>query len=507
MTSHSSEDTGPALTKGVSLSDFGNQSILRGHVGDEPVMLVRIGNDIMAVGATCTHYGGSLDQGLITGETVRCPLHQASFSLRSGEALNAPAFDPLSCWQVERNGDQIVVRNRITPELQAVPFVMKTNQPVNVVIIGGGAAGFSCAEMLRRRGYQGKLTMLSDDADAPYDRPNLSKDYLAGEAPEEWIPLKSDDFYTQNHIDLQLHAAVKTIDVTGHTVTTDDGRIFPFDRLVLATGAEPVRLPIPGADQNHVFTLRSLTDSRNIVERAKQAKSVVILGSGFIGLEVAAALRARGLDVHVVSLDKLPLEKILGAEPGDFIRNLHEQHGVQFHMETSITHINTHEVVLSNGHELAADLVVIGVGVRPRVSLAEAAGIAVDHGILVNEYLETSVPGIFAAGDVARWRDPANGKLKRIEHWVLAERHGQIVAENILGARTAFQDVPFFWSVHYDVSIRYVGHAPLWDTIEIEGNMAAHDCLIHYKQAGKTMAVAAIGRDKQALEYRALIAQ
>lgn len=508
MTSHSPEDTGPDLTKGVSLPDSGNQSLLRGHVGDEPVMLIRTGDEVMAVGATCTHYGAPLEQGLIEGETVRCPWHHACFSLRSGEALNAPAFDPLPRWQVERNGNQITVRNKITPEpRRTVPPAMKTGQPASIVIIGGGAAGFACAEMLRRRGYQGQLVMLSDDADAPCDRPNLSKDYLAGNAPEEWIPLKPDDFYTQNHINLQLRTTVKAIDVTERTVTTGDGHIFPFDRLLLATGAEPVRLPIPGADQDHVFTLRTLADSRAIIEQAKQARSAVVLGSGFIGLEVAAALRARGLDVHVISLDKLPLEKILGAEPGDFIRNLHEQHGVQFHMEISIARIESRKVILSNGSELAADLVIIGVGVRPRVSLAQAAGITTDNGILVDEYLETSVPGIFAAGDVARWRDPVNGEMKRIEHWVLAERHGQVAAENMLGARTAFQDVPFFWSAHYDVSIRYTGYGPLWDTIEIEGDMAAYNCLIHYRQAGKTVAVAAIGRDKEVLEYRTLIAQ
>ena len=506
MTSYLSEEAGPDLTKGISLSDFGNQPLLRGHVGDEPVILARIGDEITAVGATCTHYGAPLTEGLIVGETVHCPWHHACFSLRSGEALGAPAFDPLPCWQVEHDGDRIIVRDKITPKPRSIPATA-ANQPANIVIIGGGAAGFACAEMLRRRGYQGQLAMLSEDSDAPCDRPNLSKDYLAGNAPEEWIPLKSDDFYARNRIDLQLHTTVTKIDTTGHTVTTADGRIFPFDRLLLATGAEPVRLPIPGANQSHVFTLRTLADSRAIIERAKHAKSAVILGSGFIGLEAAAALRARELDVHVVSLDKHPLEKILGSEPGDFIRSLHEQHGVQFHMGTSLAHIEPHKVVLSNGKELTADLVIIGVGVRPCVSLAEAAGITVDNGILVNEYLETSVPGIFAAGDVARWRDEASGKTQRIEHWVLAERHGQVAAENMLGANTAFQDVPFFWSAHYDISIRYVGYAGPWDTLEIEGDMAAYDCLISYKTGSKTVAVAAIGRDKQALEYRALIAQ
>ncbi|MDL1867329.1 Rieske 2Fe-2S domain-containing protein [Betaproteobacteria bacterium PRO4] len=507
MASYLSANTGPDLTKGVSLQDFGDQPLLRGHVKDEPVILVRVGDEIMAVGASCTHYGAPLEEGLVAGETIRCPWHHACFSLRDGEALGAPAFDSLPCWQVECDGGRIIVRNKITPEPLSSPPAVTPDPPANIVIIGGGAAGFSCAEMLRRRGYQGQTTQLSDDADAPCDRPNLSKDYLAGNAPEEWIPLKPGSFYTKNHIDLHLRTKVTSIDTVARTVLTSDGQVFPFDRLLLATGAEPVRPPIPGAGQNHVFTLRTLADSRAIIQQAKHAKSAVVLGSGFIGLEAAAALRARGLDVHVISLDQEPLEKILGTKLGVFIRNLHQQHGVQFHMGTSITRIDASKVVLNNGNELAAGLVILGVGVRPRVSLAEAAGITVDNGILVNEYLETSVPGIFAAGDAARWHDPGSGQKQRIEHWVLAERHGQVAAENMLGARTAFCDVPFFWSAHYDISIRYVGHARSWDKLEIEGDLDMHDCLIRYQKEGRTIAVAAIGRDKQALEYRALMAQ
>lgn len=497
MASSAADDTGPDLTQGLRLADFGDKPMLRGHVGDDAVLLARVGNEVLAVDAACTHYGGPLADGIIVGDTVRCPWHHACFSLRSGEALGAPAFDPLSRWRVERDGERIIVRERATPISPAASPAAA--QPADVVLIGGGAAGFACAEMLRRRGYRGRLTMLSDDADAPCDRPNLSKDYLAGNAPEEWIPLRPQDFYADNGIDLQLRTAVTRIDAQARTVTTADGRVFPFDRLLLATGAEPVRLPIPGADAPHVRTLRSLADSRAIVERAKTAKSAVILGSGFIGLEATAALRSRGLAVHVVSLDERPLERVLGRELGDFIRTLHESHGVAFHMGTSIASIGERAVSLSDGSELAADLVIIGVGVRPRIALAEAAGIAVDHGIMVDEHLQTSVPGIFAAGDVARWRDADSGATSRIEHWVVAERHGQVVAENMLGAHKRFGDAPFFWSAHYDTTIRYVGHAPSWDSIEIDGDIASRDCLVSYWKDGKRVAVAAIGRDAQAL--------
>lgn len=499
MASHEKEDPGPDLTQGVGIADFGGRQMLRGHVGEEAVLLARIGDEVVAVGARCTHYSGPLELGIVVGETVRCPWHHACFSLRTGEALGAPAFDPVSCWKVERKGERIIVRERAAPASQPPPHA--AGQPQDIVIIGGGAAGFACAEMLRRRGYQGRLVMLSEDEDAPCDRPNLSKDFLAGAAPDEWMPLRPDDFYTGNGIDLRLRTKVAAIDVAGRKVTTADGRAFPFDRLLIATGAQPVRLPIPGADQPHVFTLRSFADCRAIIARAKQAKSAVVLGSGFIGLETAAALRARGLAVHVVSLDARPLERVLGPELGDFIRSLHESHGVVFHMGASLGAIGADAVTLKDGSTLSADLVIIGVGVRPNTALAEAAGISTDHGILVDAGLETGTPGIFAAGDVARWRQGTGGQTRRVEHWVVAERQGQVAAENMLGERKHFQDAPFFWSMHYDVAIRYVGHGESWDAIEIDGDPAARDCLVSYRKGGTVVAVAAIGRDAEALEY------
>lgn len=507
MTAHENQDAGPDLTRGVALADFGTRTMLRGHVGEQPVLLARVGDEVLAVGATCTHYGGPLEQGAIEGETVRCPLHHACFSLRTGEALGAPAFDPIACWKVEREGERFFVRE----QAEAVPQparISGSGQPGRIVIVGGGAAGFAAAEMLRRRGWQGQLTMFSSEADAPCDRPNLSKDYLAGSAPEEWIPLRADDFYAENRIDLRLATTVSRIDPDARTVVTADGASHPWDRLLVATGAEPLRLPIPGADQQHVFTLRSLADSRAIIARAGAAKSAVVLGSGFIGLEVAAALNARGLEVHVVSLDARPLERVLGAQLGDFIRAVHEAHGEIFHMGTSIASIDATSVTLTDGAQIPADLVVIGVGVKPRLALAEAAGLAIDRGILVNEHLETSRPGIFAAGDVARWPGGAAGETARVEHWVVAERQGQVAAENMLGARRAYRDVPFFWSAHHDVTIRYVGHALAWDEIAIDGDIDARDCAVSYRMKGRTLALATIGRDALALEEaRRLAAQ
>lgn len=505
MTSYETSKTSPDLAAGVAITAFGSRNVLQGHVAGEPVLLARVGDEVLAVGGTCTHYGAPLAHGLVVGDTVRCPLHHACFSLRTGEALQAPAFDPLSRWNVERRGDMIFVTGKIPADQQAAPQADhdRSRHPERIVIIGGGAAGFAAAEMLRRRHFAGQLTMLSADTDAPCDRPNLSKDYLAGSAKEEWMPLRSPKFYTDQKIDLHLRTMVQRIDASQRTVITDDGRVFPFDRLLLATGADPVRLQIPGAERSHVFVLRTLSDSRAIIDRARTAKTAVVMGAGFIGMEVAAALRERGMAVHVVAPAARPLENVLGPELGDFIRSLHEEHGVTFHLGTSAVRIDEKTITLNNGDVLDADLVVIGIGVRPQTSLAAEAGIAVDQGVLVNEFLETNLPGVFAAGDVAQWRDPDTAQSRRVEHWVVAERHGQVAAENMLGARHAFQNVPFFWSAHYNVAIRYVGYARGWDKIEIDGSIAKRDCLVRYVKGSEVVAVAAIGRDIQALEYEA----
>jgi apoptosis-inducing factor 3 len=488
----------PDFRGGLEIRDISDGSIVPGRVDSDAAILVRRGEEFFAVGAECTHYHGALAQGLAVGDTIRCPLHHACFSLRSGAALRAPALDPIACWRVERLGSKVFVRER-KAEPKPSPSTAGS-LPASVTILGGGAAGLAAADRLRREGYPGRITMISADTAAPYDRPNLSKDFLMGTAPAEWMPLRSADDYTDRKIDLLLNSRVQSLDLKERTVKLEGGRKIEFDALLLATGAEPVRLDIPTSGGARLLYLRTFADSRAIVAAAASAKRVVVVGASFIGLEVAASLRHRGIDVHVVGREHALFEHVLGAALGALVREVHESKGVVFHLGTSVARLDGTRATLKDGSSIEADFVVVGVGVRPAIELAEQAGLAIDRGIRVNEYLETSATGVFAAGDIARWPDPHSGERIRVEHWVIAERQGQVAALNILGSKQVFDAVPFFWSQHYDLTINYVGHAEKWDAIDIDGSLDSRDCTVTYRRGGRMLAVASISRDLESLE-------
>lgn len=493
-----SEPAGPDLSAGVDIADVPDGGMLGGHVGDENVLIARRGDEWFAVGAKCTHYGGPLHQGIVAGETVRCPWHHACFSLRTGEALGAPALNPVACWRVDVEGAKVYVRERGQPDISRPRPV---EAPASVVIVGGGAAGDAAADMLRRHGYDGPVTIVSADAAPPCDRPNLSKDYLAGTAQASWIPLRGARFYRDRNIDLKLNTRATAIDRAAARVELDDGSTLAYGALLLATGAEPVRLQIPGADLPHVHYLRTLADSDSIIGAVEGgAKRAVVIGASFIGLEVAASLRQRGVAVDVVAPEARPLERVMGAALGDFIRSLHESKGVTFHLEQTAAEFSAQHVVLKDGTRLDADLVVVGIGVRPRTALAEAAGLEVDNGVLVNEYLQTSSANIYAAGDIARWPDRLSGERIRVEHWVVAECQGQAAARNMLGALEPYVTPPFFWSQHYDAAINYVGHASGWDRVETDGDASKYDFTARFIAGDRAAAVATIYRDVESLE-------
>jgi apoptosis-inducing factor 3 len=495
--SQGEETVGQDFALGIEAGAVVEGAPLKGHVGGKDAIMVRKGDEVFVVGAFCSHYHGPLAEGLVVGETIRCPWHHACFSLRSGEALRAPAFDALARWRVEQVDGKIFARERVRG---AADRPAPARVPRSVIIVGAGAAGFAAAHALRAEGYDGPIEMIGADPAEPYDRPNLSKDYLAGTAQPEWLPLRDPAWYQDQRISLRLGRRVERLDVSGRSLTLDGGETFSFDALLLATGADPVRLPIPGADRPNVFYLRSLADADRLIAACAGAKRAAVIGASFIGLEVAASLRTRGLEVHVVAPEAVPMARILGPDLGAHIRKLHESHGVVFHLENSATEIGERGLTLKDGGSLDADIVAIGVGVRPNVALAEAAGLAVDKGVLVDAFLETAAPGVYAAGDIARWPDKITGERIRVEHWVVAERQGQTAARNMLGRGERFDAAPFFWSQHYDQAISYVGHAPAWDRADLSGDPASGSCEVTFYAAGRKLAVATLGRDLDSLK-------
>src|SRR5205809_2296817 len=415
----------PDFEKGCKIDQVADGEMLLGHAFGEQVLVARRSDELFAIGATCTHYGGPLAKGLMVDCTVRCPWHHARFDLRTGEAIAAPALSDTSCWKIDKRGNRFFVTGKIDKKSARKP----KSSPTSVVIVGAGAAGNAAAEMLRREGYDGPVILIGADEFLPYDRPNLSKDYLAGTAPEEWIPLRSPDFYREQKIDVLTKTSVTAIDPKAKQVKLSDGSSLGYVALLLATGAEPVRLQIPGDDLPHVCYLRTLSDSRHIIAKAENAKRAVVIGASFIGLEVAASLRERKLEVAVVGKGSLPLEKILGRELGQLIRETHEQHGVKFHLGRTPAVIQERQVQLDDGTILDCDLVVVGIGVRE-----------------------------------------------------------QFVAP------------PFFWSNHFEIAIRYVGHGSRDDRAVVSGDLKAKDASVVFRAGDKVTAVASVGRDLENLK-------
>jgi len=505
MSEEPQELEGPDLALGIASGDIGENQAILGHFDGQPVVVARSAGRLFGVGAKCSHYGAPLNEGLVVNGTIRCPWHHAAFDLESGRTVRPPALHDLPCWKIEeRNGKAFVTGPREQSPSPAESHRDSQSAGISkVVIVGAGAAGTLAAATLRREGFEGSIALVDAGDAPPTDRPNLSKDYLAGSAPEDWLPLFPESFYADNRIDLLLNNRVTAIDAARREILFENGTRRQFDALLLATGAEPVHLDYPDAGQT-VHYLRTLADSRSIIERTGQAKSAVVIGASFIGLEVAASLRTRGLDVTVVAPESLPLERILGPELGRFILGVHEEHGVQFRLGQKVASIGRKSVTTSTGEDIRADLVVAGVGVRPNLQLAETAGLATDNGVLVDEFLETSVPGIFAAGDIASWPDRHTGERIRVEHWVVAERQGQCAARNMIrtdkGDREAFAAIPFFWSNHYDAAIGYTGHARTWDATEVSGDLSARDASVRFLSGGKILATATVSRDRENLE-------
>jgi NADPH-dependent 2,4-dienoyl-CoA reductase/sulfur reductase-like enzyme/nitrite reductase/ring-hydroxylating ferredoxin subunit len=491
------ESSKPDFSLGVRVDELPDGEMLVGRVAGEDAILIRQQDQCFVIGALCSHYHGELSKGLIAGETVRCPLHHACFSLRNGAALGAPALDPVACWRVERIDGHVFARERVVPA-QPKTLTPGPATPESIVIVGAGAAALAAAVTLRNEGYDNDVTLISSDDSPPYDRPNVSKDFLAGTAPEEWMPLRSSEFYAHQRIKVLLNTSVQALDLRRKRVYLE-GRELSFGALLIATGSEAARIDIPGAAAASTAYLRTLANGRDLLKRIAHARRIVVLGTGFIGLEAAAALRSRGIEVDVVSREKIPMERALGPELGTLLYELHRSHGVNFHLDKTVGSVDGHQYRLSDGTELEADLLIAGVGARPCVDLAQRAGLSVDHGVIVDEYLRTSVPDVFAAGDIARYPAYFSGDSIRVEHWVHAQRQGQTAARNMLGAREPFRVVPFFWTQQYDLAVNMTGHADRWDTTRIEGDVSKRDCLVRYLRDGRVLAVATVSRDLENL--------
>lgn len=486
--------SGPDLrSDGIKKEDLDAAGLTVGHVDGKPVLLVATKDGVHAVGGSCTHYGGPLANGLCVDGEIRCPWHHAAFDIKTGEAVGAPALNPIATYETTLRDGRIFVTE---PTAAVSPDRTPPSPPDSVVIVGSGAAGAAAAEKLRAHGYEGPISLVGEES--PIDRPNLSKDYLAGTAPEEWMPLRSPEFYAEAGIDLITGKRVDQIDPESRTVRMEDGTELSYGALLLATGAEPRRLPVPGAELPHVHYLRTLEDSKRIIAALDTDTRAVVVGAGFIGLEVAASLRHREIEVTVVAPEEIPLASLMGKALGQFITDLHMEHGVQFRLGRGVTEIQDHGVVLDDGTTVPAALVVVGIGVIPRTRLAKRAGLAVDDGIVVDHRLQTSDPHIWAAGDVACYPGP-DGRSVRVEHWVLAERQGQTSARNILGHEIAFSEPPFFWSQHYDVRINVTGHLAGWEEEVVNGDPYKRDVAVGYRKAGAIAAVATISRDRDSL--------
>jgi apoptosis-inducing factor 3 len=481
----------PKFSDWTLIDSVNDGGFLAGSVGEDRIIVCRVGEKLFAYGGFCPHLGAPLDEGLLADGALRCPWHHARFDVKTGAALCAPAFDNLIVYRIETRGDHFAVRQRLTRHSPA-RRTAGTGSPM--VIVGGGAAGFAAADALRREGWDGETILYSKERDQPYDRTLLTKDYLDGAFGDDRLGIAQHDLAS---LDVKFEAGVggNCLDVRNKTIQLSDGRSQSYQKILLATGASPVKLKIPGSDLPHVFVLRSLEDCRGILSRLLETRRIAVIGGSFIALEAAASLRSRGLDVEVVAPESHPLEKVFGLELSELISRTHRDKGVRLTLGAKVARIDEKNLTLEDGRKVQADIVLVGAGVSPRLDLARAAGLVIDRGVSVNALLQTSAPDVYAAGDIARWPDPLSGESIRVEHWVVAERQGQVAATNMLGAGRAFDIAPFFWTKHFDLSIQYLGHAENWDTLAIDGDVAKGDATVRFRKGQRNVAIATVGRD------------
>ncbi len=501
----SDDDQGPDLEAGIDVEQMKDRPLMAGTYRGEPVVLVRDDDRYCAWSGQCTHLKAQLAEGRLVDGQLRCPWHHARFSLATGEAVAAPAFQPLTRFAVETRDGRVFVVAKESPR-DAEPTASATT--TRIVIVGGGAAGHACAEWLARHGAGRSVTLIGDDADPPYDRTFCSKQYLIGMVSRAACSLDDGSSYGPDGPVRRVAARVASLDTVGRKVVFADGGTVAYDRLVLATGAEAGRPDLPGFDRPEVHVLRTLGDADALIAAAESGKRGVVIGASFVGLEAAASLTQRHVAIDVVAHEAIPLEKIVGAAVGTMIRKVHEEHGVRFHLGRRPASFDGRRLTLDDGSTIDADFVVLGVGVTPRTGLAEEAGLDVASrddggGVIVDDHLRTSVADIYAIGDIARYPDRHAGKPLRVEHWVHAERQGQFVARALLGADEPYDDLPFFWSAHFDTGLRYLGHVDAIERSDVDGSVEGRDFTVRYVDDRGGQAFATCNRDLPALDVEA----
>jgi NADPH-dependent 2,4-dienoyl-CoA reductase/sulfur reductase-like enzyme/nitrite reductase/ring-hydroxylating ferredoxin subunit len=470
-------------------------------VGNTKILLVRLDGTFYAIGSSCPHYGAPLEEGVLCGDRIVCPWHESCFNVTNGALLEPPALDDLPQFNVRISSNDLLVSvpeespDRHTPAMVIADLEADSR---TFILLGAGAAGCSAAQTLRQIGFQGRIVMIGLEGRVPYDRPSLSKEYLAGKLQADALPLRPPEFFVQHGIE-RLNRRVVTVAATAKSITFADGSSMRYDALLLATGGQPRTLDVPGSDLSNIFLLRTYEDADRIIEAAQPGNRVVIVGDSFIGMEAAASLTQRQLQVAVVAPGAIPFEKVFGKQIGEMLKQQHVQHGIQFHtgkVSQFEGEGKVRRVILNNGEKLDADLVIIGVGVRPATDYVQGMTLNPDGGVPVNPYLQAA-DGLYAAGDIAVFPDPRTGKPVRIEHWRLAEQHGRVAAHNMVGHATKFDSVPFFWTSQFDLQINYVGHADAWDEIIVDGDIAKAEFIAYYVKDNRVLAAAGCKRDQQ----------
>jgi len=460
--------------KAANMNDLKDGVPMSVKVEGKEILLVRIGEIVYATRGKCPHYGAPLKKGLLNGCEISCPWHHARFNISNGKLEAPPALDDLRVYPTKVENGEIFIGSPESQPAEKAPGTAGKDD-CTFVIVGAGGAGNAAAETLRREGFSGRVLLVSAENRVPYDRPNLSKDFLSGEASPDWLPLRKKAFYEKKNIELLTGHQVQRLDPEEHEIHFSNGDVLKYDRILLATGGTPRSLSIPGGDARNVFVLRSMDDASAIVEAAKKAEKVMILGSGFIGLEAAAALRHRGLQVVLATREQAPMGRVFGERIGNWLRQLHESHQVLFHAGVTPEKIEERDkgllVYLSDGMKFEADFVLVGFGVAPAVGYLKDTGLVNNSAVSVNERLQTRSEDVFAAGDIAAFPNSHTGSMQRIEHWAVAEAQGQHVARAMLGSKDPYREVPFFWTRQYGKSIKYVGHAASYDDIVFRGDV------------------------------------